>query len=120
MYPMLLRNVFNYYSRNPITCMDPVTAKTVPIRSDGIVSREIEGELIIVPIASGIGDIEDDLYTLNDTGQKIWDRIDGKRTLGNIAADLAQEYAAPVDEITTDVIGLVTELATRKIVLVKG
>lgn len=100
--------------------MDPFTAKTIPVRSDDIVSREIEGELIIVPIASGIGDIEDDLYSLNDTGRKIWDQIDGTRTLGDIAADLAQEYTAPVDEITRDVIGIVTELASRKIVLIKG
>jgi len=96
--------------------MDSITPESVCVPSDDVVSREIEGELIIVPIASGIGDMEDELYTLNDTGRAIWQRLDGKRTLRDVAADLAADYAAPVDRITRDVLGLVTELARRKIV----
>jgi hypothetical protein len=30
--------------------------------SDEIVAREIEGELIIVPLTAGIGNLEDELY----------------------------------------------------------
>lgn len=100
--------------------MDFVTPESVLARSDDIVSREIEGELIIVPIASGIGDMEDELYTLNETGRSIWERIDGKRSLKNIAADLAKEYAATPDRITKDVIGLSGELVKRKILVIKG
>lgn len=96
--------------------MNSITPESVCIPSDDVVSREIEGELIIVPIASGIGDKEDELYTLNDTGRAIWQRLDGKRTLGEVAADLAVHYAAPADQITRDVLGLITELSRRKIV----
>jgi hypothetical protein len=39
--------------------------------SQDVVARDIEGELILVPIASGIGDMEDEIYTLNDTGRAI-------------------------------------------------
>ena len=39
--------------------------------SEDIVAREIEGEIIIVPLVAGIGDMEDELYTLNDTGKAI-------------------------------------------------
>ena len=31
--------------------------------SEDVVAREIEGELIIVPLVAGIGDMEDELYT---------------------------------------------------------
>jgi len=86
--------------------------------SEDVVAREIEGELIIVPIASGIGDMEDELYTLNETGKAIWSRLDGKRTLRAIAAELAAEYDAPVAAIERDVTGLVAELARRKMVVV--
>jgi len=96
--------------------MDPITSESICIPSDDVVSREIEGELIIVPIASGIGDNEDELYTLNDTGRAIWQRLDGKRTISDVAADLAGDYTAPLDQITRDVMGLVDELARRKIV----
>jgi len=33
--------------------------------SDDVVAREIEGEIIIVPLVAGIGDLEDELFTLN-------------------------------------------------------
>ncbi len=99
--------------------MDFVTPESIVARSDDIVSREIEGELIIVPIASGIGDAEDELYTLNETGRSIWERIDGKHSLKNIADDLSIEYAAPLDIIIRDVLGLVMELNRRKIVCIR-
>jgi len=96
--------------------MEPITSESVCIHSEDVVSREIEGELIIVPIASGIGDAEDELYTLNDTGREIWQQLDGKRTVREITADIAAHYNAPVDQITRDVLGLMTELSWRKIV----
>lgn len=100
--------------------MDPITPESICIPSDDVVSREIEGELIIVPIASGIGDMEDELYTLNETGRAIWQRLDGRRTLRDVAADLAEDYTAPLEQITCDVIGLAGELAKRKILVCRG
>ena len=87
--------------------------------SGDVVSREIEGELIIVPITSGIGDLEDELFTLNETGRAIWQRLDGKRTLANVAADLAACYEGSPDQITRDVLGLANELLKRKIIVCK-
>ncbi len=87
--------------------------------SEEIVAREIEGELIIIPLTAGIGDMEDELYTLNDTGKAIWGRLDGTATLGEIAAGMAEEYNAPPAEIERDVLGLISELALRKIVVLK-
>ena len=43
------------------------------VPSEDIVAREIEGELIIVPLAAGIGDMEDELFSLNETGREIWE-----------------------------------------------
>ena len=100
--------------------MEPVTLDSVCEYSKDVVSREIQGELVIVPIASGIGDLEDELYTLNQTGRAVWQRLDGRRTLGDVAAELADEFDAPVETIARDVLGLVQELATRKILVCRG
>jgi len=97
-----------------------LSENTFPVKSEDIVSREIEGELLIVPIASGIGDMEDELYTLNETGKEIWDLIDGQRTLGTISTVLSSRYDAQNDEIAKDVIGMVSELVNRKILLISG
>ena len=96
-----------------------ITLDTIYAASEDVVAREIEGELILVPIASGIGDMEDELYTLNETGKVIWDKLDGLRTLGQIASELAQEYEAPLADIERDVTGLVGELARRRMVVLR-
>jgi hypothetical protein len=93
----------------------PCTPKAIYHPSQDIVAREIEGELVIVPLTAGIGDLEDELYTLNETGRAIWDRLDGKKTVGDIAAELAAEFDAPRGEIERDVVGLANELLKRKI-----
>jgi hypothetical protein len=91
-----------------------ISLDRIYVPSDDIVAREIEGELIIVPLVAGIGDMEDELYALNDTGKDIWRRLDGETTLEDIAQVLAEEYNAPPGEIETDVVGLVGELVRRK------
>jgi hypothetical protein len=87
------------------------------VPSDDVVAREIEGELIIVPLMAGIGDMEDALFTLNETGRAIWDRLDGDKSLHEITDDLAAAYDSPRAEIERDVLGLVEELVRRRIVV---
>jgi hypothetical protein len=85
--------------------------------SDDIVARDIEGELIIVPIVSGIGDMEDDIFTLNEAGRAIWSQLDGKKSLREVAKALKTEFEAQPGEIERDIAGLVGELVKRKMVI---
>ena len=87
------------------------------VPSKDVVAREIEGELIIVPIVAGIGDIEDELYTLNETGKAIWNNLDGQRSLNQIIEDLSQQFEAQSDSIKTDIAGFVEELLKRKMLV---
>ena len=93
-----------------------VSVDAVYVPSQDIVAREIQGEIIIVPLVSGIADMEDELFTLNKMGRIIWDKLDGTRTLNDLIDELSQEYEAPPDDIEKDVIGLVEELFKRNIV----
>jgi hypothetical protein len=88
--------------------------------SEDVVVREIEGEIVIVPLVSGIGDIEDELYTLNDTGRDIWTRLDGTKPLAAVVRELADQYDAPAGLLESDVVGLLEELLARKMVVEKG
>jgi len=85
--------------------------------SDDIVAREIEGELIIVPLVSGIGDMEDELYTVNETGKIIWDQLNGKQSLKEIVDRLSPDYKSAEDEIERDVLGIVSELLKRNLII---
>ena len=97
--------------------MTEIRMEAAYIPSEDVVAREIEGELIIVPLAAGIGDLEDELYTLNETGKVLWARLDGKSTLREIARGLAEEYEALPGEIEEDVRGLVEELVRRRMLV---
>ena len=87
------------------------------VPSEEVVARVIEGELIIVPLTAGIGDLEDELYTLNETGKAIWNLLDGKMTLKDVAWKLSAEFEAPEEELQRDVLGLVTELYQRRMLV---
>ncbi|MEI6102811.1 MAG: PqqD family protein [Methanothrix sp.] len=87
------------------------------IASEDVVAREIEGEFILVPLTSGIGDMEDEIYTLNETGRAIWERLDGKRSLREVAKALNADFQAQPGEIEQDIAGLVNVLFERKMVV---
>ena len=57
------------------------------------------------------------MYTLNETGQAIWDRLNGPCTLAQIVESLATEYSAAPGEIESDVRGLVSELLRRRMLV---
>jgi hypothetical protein len=86
-------------------------------RSNDLVAREIQGVLVIVPVTSGIGDLEEELFTLNDTAKSIWDMLDGRRTVSEIVAELAAEYEVSPVELDSDIVGLLEELVKRKLVV---
>jgi len=85
--------------------------------SEDVVARNIEGELIIVPLTSGIGDMEEEIYTLNDTGRAIWEKLDGQKNLREIVEALTTEFEAEPEEIEGDVLGLIGELLKRRMVV---
>ena len=85
--------------------------------SEDVVSREIEGEIIIVPLTAGIGDFEDELFTLNNTGRAIWSKLDGKNSLSSIVTLLMEEFEGTQEEMEENVLGFVTELFNRKMIV---
>ena len=94
-----------------------VKMESVYVPSRDIVARDVAGETIIVPLVSGIGDLEDDLFTFNETAQAIWRKLDGVKSLREVSADLAKEYQGDSDTIEEEVRGLVTELLKRRFVV---
>ena len=60
-------------------------------REDSIVSREIVGEVVLVPIRRSAGEL-DSIYSLNEVAARIWNLIDGTRSIGRIAEQITDEY----------------------------
>ena len=90
-----------------------VNCEVIYAPSEDVVSREIEGELIIIPLVSGIGDMEDELFTMNETGKVIWEQMDGRKTLKDLVEELSAEFEAPDGKIEEEVMGFAEELLKR-------
>ena len=84
--------------------------------TENVVSREIEGEIIIVPLTAGIGDAEDDLFSLNETGKAVWGYLDGTHSVQEIIDLLEKKYESDRNGITDDVTGFLSELLSRQII----
>lgn len=85
--------------------------------SEDVVARDVQGEFIIIPITSGVGDMEDAIFSLNPAGRAVWERLDGKRTLNKVKESLLEEYDVPSDELEKDILGLTEELVKRKMLI---
>jgi hypothetical protein len=84
-------------------------------QSPNIVSRNIAGEVILVPIARSADELES-IYTLNETASAIWDALDGHRTLADLLALVMDEYDVEADVAMRDLLELVEQLAQVKAV----
>ncbi len=70
-----------------------------------IVSREIAGEVILVPIRNNVGDLES-IYTLNETAARIWALLDGEHTLADVRDAIVAEFEVEADEAEADLMEL--------------
>ncbi len=78
-------------------------------RDPNVVSREIAGEQILVPIRKRAVDMAA-LYVLNETGSRVWDLFDGRRTLADVRDVLVQEYDVTLEAAERDLLEIVGQL----------
>ena len=70
-------------------------------RSENIVSREIAGETILVPIRGSLVDLQK-IYTVNAVGAVIWEHLDGTKSLAAIRDTLLERYDTDRRQIEED------------------
>ena len=78
-------------------------------KDPSIVSREIVGEFILVPIRQNAGDLES-IYTLNETAARAWSLVDGRNTLAEITDQIVSEFEVSYEEVCQDLIELFGQL----------
>ncbi len=84
--------------------MTGVTMETVVGKNKKSASRIIDGEAVIV--LPEIGEIK----VLNAVGSRIWDLLDGHRTVAEIAGTIHQEFEVAAEQAQQDVIEFIGEL----------
>ena len=86
------------------------------VRNQEVVSRKIEGELIIVPIRSGVGDLNS-LYTLNPVGSVLWDFMTEGHTIGEMVQRICDEFEVTAKQAKQDIEEFLGSLLEEELVL---
>jgi len=74
-----------------------------------MVSRKIADEFILVPIRRKLGEVEA-LYTLNEVGGRIWELLDGQRSLRVLRDSLVEEFDVSETQAQADLTELIEQL----------
>jgi hypothetical protein len=94
----------------------PVALNCIYKISEDTIFKEIEGTSILIPVISGVGDLNSDIFQLNETGSRVWEMLDGKTPLEKIILTLIDEYDAPTKIIEQDVLNLIQNLLKKQFV----
>ena len=86
----------------------------VVAHTPGVVSRMVDGEAVLVDPKKGM------VRVLNPAGARIWEMIDGRRTVAELAADIAAEYGIEASRAEADTITFCEDLVRRGVLTVSG
>lgn len=74
-----------------------------------VVFRKVADEFILVLIKQKASDVES-IYTMNDVASRIWELINGKRSLKDIKTLLIKEFEVSPEEAEKDLIDFSKQL----------
>jgi hypothetical protein len=82
------------------------------INDDNVVSRDLEGEAVMLNLESGV------YFGLNEVGTRIWALIQEHGSLRKVLEAMQQEYEVAPQTLESDLLRLVEELRARGLVSV--
>lgn len=90
--------------------------KKVLKKSNQIVTRKIESEVILLPLYKSSKD-PNCIYTLNETVAVAWELINGKRTLGEIKERLMDKFEVGEEKLTKQLDRLITDFKSIRAIV---
>lgn len=83
---------------------------SIPRPNPEIIARRLETESVLVMPIKG------KIKVLNDVGARVWDLVDGTRSIEDICATISQEYNISVEIARHDVQSFLKQLGDRGMV----
>jgi len=78
------------------------------LRSNTVVSRQVAGETLVVPIRGKVGDLAY-IYSFNETGSALWAALEHPRSLENLTHLLHENFDVTWDDAERDANAFVQE-----------
>lgn len=89
--------------------LDTLVAKD----SNQVIDRAVDDGALLINLHNG------DYFSLNGPGARVWEHINGSRTVGDLVELVLAEYDADAEEVVADVLKLVNELASEGLVVAR-
>jgi hypothetical protein len=96
-------------------CSQKLQPEGVIRSSSKVVSRIVADEALVVPIRSGVGDL-DSIYTFNDSGTQLWTMIESGRSAEALVQHLQKTFGITPDQAKADVERFLGELAEERLI----
>ncbi|MGC9489956.1 MAG: PqqD family protein [Thermovirgaceae bacterium] len=80
------------------------------VRNSGLVWSDLEEDTVLLDADAGT------YYTLNEVAASVWEKIDGKRTIGDIVELMLEEYDVERATLERDMEDLVADLEDKGLV----
>lgn len=85
-----------------------------PRKRSSIVTRQVVGETILVPVQRRLGE-QHCIYTLNEVGALVWERADGRATLGQLIDGVIAAFETTREAAERDVRAFVETLVEERL-----
>jgi hypothetical protein len=79
------------------------------VRSSDVVSRDVAGETVVVPICRGVGDL-DSIFTFNTVGTHLWNLLTEGRTEAELTSSVTKRFLVSAYVAESDVRNFLTDL----------
>lgn len=86
----------------------------IPRRAPGVAGRTVDDEAVLIHPQQG------KVRVLNSVGARLWELADGERTISEMAAVIAGEYAVSLARAESDALKFCTELIERGLLTFEG
>jgi hypothetical protein len=84
-----------------------LTIDSQPVHTENVQGRVLENEAVVVLPEQG------KIKVLNETGARIWSMADGRRSVREIAAQIAAEYSLLPADAEADTLEFIGELMAK-------
>jgi hypothetical protein len=98
---------------------DKMTQNERMVRADGFATRNVAGETILVPIRSGVADLEC-VYTLDEVATAIWLALETPATPSAVVQRVLDEFDVAEEDAHRDVMQFLTTLRDAGLIREEG
>ncbi len=84
-------------------------------KEDNLVTREIAGETIVVPIRTKTADL-DSIFALNEVRTLVWNLLNGRTSVSQIVDSISAAYDVSRDKATSDTIVFLHSLEAEELI----